>query len=120
MFAIYNGKEYEVSPMGEDSYALISTDLKDLKQGFSQHFSGKYIKNVKRDTLQELYFINTLALYRGHKFGVSAEKDDQLLIGTSDYELLEKFNLVFVDRGVYEKWVDKCDLEKIWEEKTTI
>ena len=34
-----------------------------------------------------------------------------------DYRVFESLGMKIVDKGVYEKWVDKSDVTRIYEEK---
>jgi hypothetical protein len=78
-----------------------------------------YVKRVQKSELEEVYRISTFADYKGIK--LRAMKEDRgkiLLVGiVGDYRIFESLGMKMVDKGVYEKWVDKSDVTAIYEEK---
>ena len=78
-----------------------------------------YIKRVHRSELEEIYSITTYAEYEGIKFQAIKEDGDKILLSgvIGDYRVFESLGMKMVDKGVYEKWVDKSDVTRIYEEK---
>ena len=119
IYAIYKGKEYEVGAMNSDIVSLRSYDPSDVSDGFSLYKGVVYIKRVHRSELEEIYRISTYAEYKGIKFQVIKEDGDKILLSNliGDYRVFESLGMKMVDKGVYEKWVDKSDVTRIYEEK---
>jgi len=122
IYTIYKGKEYEVGAMNPDIVSLRSYDPSDVSDGFSLYKGVVYIKRVHRSELEEIYSITTYAEYEGIKFQVIKEDGDKILLSNliGDYRVFERLGMKMVDKGVYEKWVDKSDVTAIYEEKRPI
>lgn len=123
-FAIYRGKEYRLGIGKEHDLTLYSEDSADLQIGFNKIRDNLFSLNVKKEDLSSYYSVGTLASYKGATFGIMTVKGNKVLISSSyenfSRELIEELGLEQVDRGIYEKWVDEKDLEKVWEEKSSI
>lgn len=115
IFAIYQGVEYEAGVISPNVFSLHSYSSADVLKGFSLHKGKVYVKNVQRSELDEVYKISTYAIYQGYKFGVYKEEGEKLLLFTGDYSIYKELNLEMVDRGVYEKWVNKSDITSVFE-----
>ena len=119
IYTIYKGKEYEVGAMNSDIVSLRSYDPSDVSDGFSLYKGVVYIKRVHRSELEEIYRISTYAEYKGIKLQAIKEDGDKILLSgvIGDYRVFESLGMKIVDKGVYEKWVDKSDITRIYEEK---
>jgi hypothetical protein len=112
-FALYMGKEYEAGRMPDGKIVLRSDDPKDEKNGFALYQRGgiiKYIKSVEKREVEELYKITLAAKYKGYECFIIDQKDDRLLIHTTN--MLHESSLELgmeraVDKGIYEKWINK-------------
>lgn len=107
-YTLYMGKQYEVLDYDKER------GLVELKSDDSE------IKNiiVKRSDVGEIYYIQTNCFYKGYKFQVISEKDDSILIYTSNNEVGAKLNMEFIERSVYHKWVKKSEIDRIVEDKS--
>jgi len=123
IYAIYKGKEYEAG-ISEESNVIVlcSQDPNDVSKGFSLYKGTIYLKYVHRSELEEIYSITTYAEYEGIKFQAIKEDGDKILLSgvIGDYRVFESLGMKIVDKGVYEKWVDKSDVTAIYEEKRPI
>jgi hypothetical protein len=120
-FATYQGNEYNISKNDDGTFQLISNNPSDQNSGFMPWGdSGRYVKTVKRNDIQSAYAIDAYCQYKGFEFGIDKEEDGKLRIFTGNDDVYEKLNLKEVDRSVYECWVKRDDLEKIWEKKRSI
>lgn len=122
IYAIYQGNEYEAGTKGVNSYFLRSYNSNDVAKGFFLYKGTVYIKDVQRSDLVELYSIATFAEYKNIKLQVLKEDGDKILLSgmVGDYRVFESLGMDMVDRGVYHKWVNKCDLTSLREEKEPI
>ena len=120
-YAVYKGKEYKAYLGKSDSVIIEAENEGDAVSGFILDHHGTFVKHLVRKDLEKVYSIAPMAMYRGTKFGIAREDGDKILIFTGgDYSLIEKLNLTFVEADVYEKWVRKDELEKVWEEKFSL
>ena len=74
MYADYHGKEYKAHAMGNDEYYLYSLDPGEVENGFYYNNAGKYIKLIKKDELEDVYSIHTVAKYCGQEVEIVDEK----------------------------------------------
>lgn len=119
IYAVYQGIVYKAG-LDSNIVTLRSYDSSEAKKGFSLYKGEVYIKRVPRSEIEEIYRISTLAIYQGYTFGVYREKGDKLLLFTGDYTAYKELGLEMVDRGVYEKWVNKSDVTSVYEKKTSL
>lgn len=116
IFAIYKGKEYQAGMRADGSVILRSNDEKDINDGFINNTginkSVKCYKYVLKSELDEIYRKNIKAEYNGYEFSVIDQNDDMLLISTmtGNYKVWLQLGMESVDKGVYQKWVDKKHL----------
>lgn len=117
-FAIYKGKTYSSGYIEGKGILLRSTNIEDLKNGFEEcepFYYGKWkekvvcIKYVERSQVEDYYKIRIYAIYKGYKFELVDEKDDKISIVamTGDYRIWLSFGMQCIDKGVYQKWIDK-------------
>ena len=113
IFAIYKGKEYQASVRVDGSIILRSYDERDISKGFIENNginkSVKCYKYVLKSELDEIYRKEIKAEYSGYEFSVIDESDDMLLICTmtGNYQVWLQLGMESVDKGVYQKWVEK-------------
>lgn len=122
IYAIYMGKEYEAGYKDPETLILRSSNSSDLDNGFSLHKGIIYTKSVHRRDLKQVYKISTIATYKGYKFEVLKEDGDKILLSvmSGDYRIYENLGMDMVDRGIYQKWVNKNEVTSLYEEKNTM
>ena len=109
-YTLYMGKQYEVLNYDKESGLIkLKSDDSDIKNII-----------VKRSEVGEIYYIQTNCFYKGYKFQVISEKEDSILIYTSNNEVGHKLNMEFIERSVYHKWVKKSEIDRIVEDKSLI
>ncbi|KHL91233.1 hypothetical protein QW71_35865 [Paenibacillus sp. IHB B 3415] len=127
-FALYLGKEYMSGLNKEGKVILRSSDLKDVDKGFElcepfQYKDSKEeifcIKYVAQSEVEAFYRIKTKAIYKGCTFEVADETDDMVSIVTmiGDYRVWRSFGMDCMDKGVYQKWIDKNEAVIIFEKE---
>ena len=81
------------------------------------------LKEVDLEDITERYKIKVYAYYNNYKFQVIMEDENKIRIvsldSEGDYRDWNNLEMEQVDRGVYEKWIDKSEAEII-EEKIPI
>lgn len=114
---MYNGREYEAGVKEDGSITLRSNDSNDLKNGFAIYKNIIYIKRVKSNEVESVYSVKTYADYKGYKCQVLKEVDSKLLLHAmiGDYRICESLGFDMVDRGVYNKWVNSKNVERVYE-----
>jgi hypothetical protein len=116
MFALYkNNIEYRLTISDKKKYKLISNDIKDIKFGFKQKvgYPNILIKEIQQSEITRAYYVTTKCKYQGREFQVVNEDGDSILLfsGSGGIE-----GFTCVGHGEYEKWINKKDAEKIWED----
>jgi hypothetical protein len=119
IYAVYNNSEYRLGARDGDWINLCSNDSNDLNSGFTLYNGVVYIKKVRINELNAIYSVKTYADYKGYRCQVIKEIDDKLLLHfmIGDYKICENLGFVMADRGVYNKWVNIKDIERIYEIK---
>ena len=124
IYTEYNSKEYRTFKIKDGLFVLVSKDKQDLDNGFFPYEGDNsiYVKNVKRKELGDINSIKTYADYKGRKYAVRTEKDDKILISemSNGYYAENVLNMKRVGTMEYEMWVDKKDVERIYEEKKLV
>ncbi len=103
-------------------YVLRSTDKTDVMNGFIEcepfYFRniGEAVvcyKYVGQDELESCYIVRTLAKYRGYTFEVISERENEIEIVTmtGNYKDWESLNMKCIDKGVYQKWINRNEAE---------
>ena len=121
-FAIYLGKEYSAGEIEKGKIVLRSTDIEDVKNGFEpcKPFNIRYVEDkivcmkfVNSSEITEYYIIRTKAIYKGFEFRVMDETEDKLSIVAmgGDYREWVRLGMKFVERFVYQKWINKNEAE---------
>ena len=109
-YTLYMGKQYKVLNYDKENGLIkLKSDDSDIKNII-----------VKRSDVGEIYYIQTNCFYKGYKFQVISEKEDSILIYTSNNEVGHKLNMEFIERSVYHKWVKKSEIDRIVEDKSLI
>lgn len=123
--AVYKGEEFEfIDHQDKNQYELILRDTSKVREGFQLHNEGVYVKFVSKDEVENVYYINIFAKYKGHTFPIWEMNEDQLLLGEGDYFIAKEVGFppseLPWERGLYKKWLSKEEVEAIWEEQSPL
>jgi len=122
--AVYKGHEYEYITKDEMVYKLFVRESNIAPEGFELNEKGNYQKFVKRDEIDELYYIDQYAKYKGHSFPIWEMEEDRLLLGEGDSFIAKEVGFppseLPWERGLYKEWVSKKDIEDMWEVRTPL
>ncbi|MBZ5753904.1 MULTISPECIES: hypothetical protein [Metabacillus] len=122
--AVYRGKEYEYITKDDKVYKLFVRETSSAPDDFEINEKGNYQKFVTRDEIEDLYYIDQYAKYKGHTFPIWEMAEDKLLLGEGDYFIAKEVGFppseLPWERGLYKKWISKSDVEAMWEEKTPL
>lgn len=122
-YALYKGQEYFFTRHMETRELYICTYDKNLIDDTfvkSNGGSGLYEKIVHPFDLDDVYRITTYAYVEGNRqLGVRKETENMVLVFTNgeDKDLIEKFHLEEVDRGVFQGWISKDEVQLVEERK---
>lgn len=126
-FAKYINKVFRVSNIENGIIRLVSEDRSDLNNGFIEkiypsnykdraYLPKLYIKEVKKEEIEEIFEIDYKAKYKDNIFNISSNKiGSQYRIGTTDAEIAQQNGFNRTDKYYYEKLVnqDEIDILKI-------
>lgn len=121
-FAIYGGKEYSAEKNRDGKMLLRSTNISDVENGFEACKPFEFrnckekivcLKIVSCSDIEDYYKVKTKVSYAGFMFDAIREKDDRFLIVamTGDYREWLNLGMKCVDKGVYQKWVNKDEVK---------
>lgn len=118
-YCIYNGREYSVGKMDDDSLHLRSRNIEDLDNGFSPYERDRtlYIKKVKKEEISRYYRVHLKVVYKGHIYKVAGRTESQIIISSGDTKVAHELDMDRTDKYEYKKWVDIADVEPIEEEE---
>lgn len=116
-YAIFKGKEYSADYIKGKGIVLRSEDEDDLERGFELYtgYNKKIvcIKFVEKKEISEFFKIKIKAMYAGFEFEVVEENNNTISIVamTGDYRNWLDIGMKCIDKGVYQKWIDKSEAE---------
>lgn len=121
-FAIYLGKEYTAGKNKNGKIVLRSSNINDVENGFEpcepfifRNYKEEIVclKYVNRSEVEAYYTLKTKAIYAGFEFEVVDETDEKISIVsmTGDYRNWLNLGMQCIDKGVYQKWIDKNEAE---------
>ena len=120
----YKGKEYRIGQERKNRdngiYFLVSHDVSDLQNGFTEYDENIYTLDISKSELNEVYRINTYSVYQGREFQLCNENETEYLLWTSDSETALELDFENISLGDYEKWVAKSDVKHVFEVKEVI
>jgi hypothetical protein len=121
LYLVHHGCEYLSFKTGEDEYRLISTDSKDLENGFVLK-DGVFKKTVGKREIEAGYKLKLIVTYQGYQFEMGQQfiKEMQLVAKNCDPYIRAKLQLQMVSTGEYGKWVDKKDIENIEPQRSPV
>lgn len=127
IYTYYKGYHLEIHTIRDDDEKVI-LNYKGERSPFKDFDKSRLEKNtfcrvIKKSDLKNAYAVTTYGLYRGVKvkvFQVAFAHDMIVRIATSDKNALNQLDMKEVNKGWYIKDIEKNELEKIWEEGTSI
>lgn len=113
-FAIYEGKEYAAGIKADGKIILRSEDFQAELFGFENKKIADNtisVKYVHQNDIEQIYKKRIEAIHKGYKFEVVETKGDMISIVTmtGDYKIWEKLSMNLIDKGIYQKWINKDD-----------
>ncbi len=120
--AIYKEKEYEFRIREDGTYAIYSTERRDIENGFHQINVNinRYMKIIDREELDFVFHKKTVVVYKGDEFLGSVIEGSKIMLYTDDLELKEKYNMIMRDRWEYYLYVDLWEVDEIIQKWTPL
>ncbi|TDC82845.1 hypothetical protein [Actinomadura sp. 7K507] len=113
-YARWRGADYEASPDGDRVrlYASRHTD------GFKQVAPSRYFHVVPLSDVEHLQYVTTHCVWRDEPFVVLGEHEGWLRVEYSGGRapVAERLGLELFDRGVYQAWASRHEVEDLHEE----
>jgi hypothetical protein len=113
-YATWQGTEFEASPDGTQ-VRLYATEPAD---GFDPVTPDRHVKVVPATAVDRLAYVNTFCTWRGERFVVLGEHEDWLRVEYvgGKAPVAERLGLEMFDRGVYQAWAPRTEIEDLHEE----
>lgn len=114
-YARWRGREYEVSPAG-DQVRVYSATAED---GFVQVRPGRYRRIVSAAEVEDLHYVRTTCTWRGEPFLVLAEHNSWLRLEYAGGRapIARGLGLEEYDFGVYQGWVPATEVVDVREHR---
>jgi hypothetical protein len=113
-YAGWRGREYEASPDG-DQIRLYAGGPED---GFAEAAPGRYVRVATPQEIDHFAYVKTWCTWRGHPFQVLGEHEDWVRVEYTGGRapVAEALGLDMFDRGVYQAWAPRGELQDVREE----
>ncbi|TMR03038.1 hypothetical protein ETD83_11515 [Actinomadura soli] len=113
-YAAWHGAEYEASPDGD----LVRLYTARHTDGFRRISPDRYVQVVPLSDVDDLRYVTTRCTWQGEPFVVLGEHDGWLRVEHSGGEaaVAERLRLELFDRGVYQAWASRHEVEDVREE----
>ncbi|TYB38835.1 hypothetical protein [Actinomadura chibensis] len=113
-YAAWHGGEYEASPDGDCVRLYASRQV----EGFRQVTPDRWVQVVPRSAVERFRYVLTHCTWRGEPFVVLGEHEGWLRVEYSGGEasVAEALGLELFDRGVYQAWASRHEVEDVREE----
>ncbi|GAA1736359.1 hypothetical protein [Luedemannella helvata] len=113
--ATWQGKEYEVSPDG-DEMRLYATEP---EKGFAPVRVGRYLRIVLAKDVTDFAYVRTTCRWRGEPFIVLAEQEGWLRVEYTGgkYPVAQALGLEEFDFGVYQGWAPASEVTDVREQR---
>jgi hypothetical protein len=120
VYTVFNGQEVELYKNEKGLYYLIFRGINNIENGFMpvNVIENVFVRQCKiNDEITNGYEVNTYAEYKSFTFQVDRADENRLRLTTSEAQAYNELELEMIDRGWYEKWVNKNNIDKIWNQR---
>ncbi|MBE1537947.1 hypothetical protein [Actinomadura algeriensis] len=113
-YAGWRGGEFEASPDGD----LVRLYSERDAEGFRRIGADRYLRVVPAVEIDHLHYVSTRCVWRGEPFTVLGEQDGWLRVEYTGGKapVAERLGLETFDRGVYQAWASRHEVEDVREE----
>lgn len=117
IYCRYKGKEYRFVHKADGSYQIVTEDKKQIDSTFILYQGKVYCKNVSVAEIDEVYSINSYAVYNGDVFVIIHDTANEIVIGTNDEKLAHENKMTQSGKYEYRKTVSLSEVEVFEEQK---
>lgn len=117
IYCLYKGKEYRLVHMVDGTYEIVTKNQFDVDETFDFYQNEIYRKQVELEEVEEVYSINSFAVYRGDIFGVSRSLGVDVELYTSNIDLAVENRMNQIGKSEYVKIVSQSEVEVFVEKK---
>jgi hypothetical protein len=112
-YARWRGREYEVSPDGNDMRLYVT----EATEGFNQVRPGRYVRVVPTADVEEFCYVRTTCSWQGQPFIVLGEADGWLRVEYTGGKapVAKALGLEEFDFGVYQGWAPAAEVTNLSE-----
>ncbi|MEU6038102.1 hypothetical protein ABZ801_22085 [Actinomadura sp. NPDC047616] len=113
-YAGWRGTDYEASPDGDGVRLYLSRPA----DGFTQAAPDRYVRVVPAAEVDHLSYVRTRCSWRGEPFVVLGEHGEWLRVEYTGGKapVAERLGLEPFDRGVYQAWAPRGEVQDVREE----
>ncbi|MFD0684924.1 hypothetical protein [Actinomadura fibrosa] len=113
-YAGWRGTEYEASPDGDQ----VRLYLPRHADGFRQVAHDRFVQVVPMAQVDRLVYVSTYCTWRGEPFVVLGEHEGWVRVEYTGGKapVAERLGLELFDRGVYQAWAPRAEIEDMREE----
>jgi hypothetical protein len=113
-YARWRGTEYEASPDGPQVRLYLPVPA----EGFTAVTPERHVKVVPAAEVDHLGYVTTMCTWRGESFVVLGEHDEWMRVEYvgGKAPVAEALGLELFDRGVYQAWAPRAEVDDIREE----
>ena len=111
-YCLYNNNIYDYSIDFDGNSFVSTTDKSIIDDSFAgPNMRGFYKKKVNISELDKVFRAEHYVTIDGTELDVLGQKDEMVLVGTSDARVAERLGLGRTDKYYYEKWIAKQNTE---------
>ena len=112
-YARWRGREYEVSPDGNQMRLYLS----DPAEGFNQVRLGRFVRVVPASEVEDFCYVRTTCSWKGQPFIVLGEADGWLRVEYTGGKapVAKALGLEEFDFGVYQGWAPAAEVTELSE-----
>jgi len=116
IYCLYKGKEFRFVHKVDGTYEIVTKNKFNIDESFDFYQNEIYRKQIELDEIEDVYSINSFAVYKGEIFAVSRSIGSDVELYTSNIELAKENNMNQIGKSEFIKVVSKTEVE-VFEEK---
>jgi len=119
-YTVYNTFVFELYPDGIEKFQLVfrgeECPFNDfLFQGFDAKGKRVFSKIFNKSDINNSFYVANRCTHKSFDFALINVKGDYFLLRTEDHRVAYLLDFEMVDRGVYEKYIHRSEIERMWE-----
>lgn len=116
IYCLYKGKEYRFVHKANGTYEIVTKNKSNIDESFDFYQNEIYRKQVELDEIEDIYSINSFAVYKGEIFAVRPTVGCDVELYTSNMELATENKMNQIGKSEFIKVVSISQVE-VFEEK---